>query len=158
MRYIGVFMYNVTCGTFTMNFLKKKEKKTEKKRIGDLGEDIACKFLKRRGFRVLERNYWKKCGEIDIIAKKDNEIHFVEVKSVSCKTSESDVLHETDQHRPEDNVHHAKLLRLSRAIQCYLDERGVPYETDWQIDVVTVRIFMDKRNAKVAMIENVIFE
>jgi len=47
--------------------------------IGRLGEDIATGYLKNRGFHIITRNYRKKWGEIDIIAKKDNVLHFVEV-------------------------------------------------------------------------------
>ena len=52
-------------------------------KIGQLGEDIACKFLMKHGFSILERNYTKKWGEIDVIAEKGKKLYFVEVKSVS---------------------------------------------------------------------------
>jgi len=45
---------------------------TEKQIIGNLGEDIGCKFLVKRGFLIKDRNYRKKWGELDIIAEKDN--------------------------------------------------------------------------------------
>ncbi|KKT37913.1 MAG: hypothetical protein UW27_C0008G0048 [Parcubacteria group bacterium GW2011_GWA1_44_13] len=56
---------------------------TEKQKIGRLGEDIAVKYLENKGFLVIERNYLKKCGEIDVIAKKAGITHFIEVKSVT---------------------------------------------------------------------------
>ncbi len=43
---------------------------------GILGEDKACKFLKKQGFEILKRNFHSKFGEIDIIAKKDEILHF----------------------------------------------------------------------------------
>lgn len=49
--------------------------------IGDIGEKAVCRYLKIRGYSILERNYWIKGGEIDIIAKKRGVIHFVEVKT-----------------------------------------------------------------------------
>ncbi|MBI2121043.1 MAG: YraN family protein [Parcubacteria group bacterium] len=67
---------------------------TEKRKIGDLGEDVATMFLMKQGFKVLERNYLRKWGEIDIIAKKDQKLYFVEVKTVSCGTPMG-VAHET---------------------------------------------------------------
>ncbi|MCG2694717.1 YraN family protein, partial [Candidatus Parcubacteria bacterium] len=57
--------------------------KTQKQIIGNLGEGIACNYLKNEGFNIIERNYWKPWGEIDIIAQKGAILHFVEVKSVS---------------------------------------------------------------------------
>ena len=62
------------------------KKLTEKRKTGNLGEDLACRFLMKRGFDVIERNYLKKCGEIDIIATNKGKIHFIEVKSVSHET------------------------------------------------------------------------
>lgn len=48
---------------------------------GDLAESKACDFLIKNGFRIIERNFYSKFGEIDIIALKDEVLHFVEVKS-----------------------------------------------------------------------------
>ena|ERR1035437_381432 len=131
---------------------------TEKRKTGNLGEDLACRFLMKHGFDVIERNYLKKCGEIDIITKKEGKIHFIEVKSVSSETL-SDVSHETNRDigfRPEDNLHPWKLQRLARTIQVYLIEKNVSSETNWQFDVITV--YINKKNliSKVFMLENVV--
>jgi len=132
------------------------ENRTSKRILGDLGEDIACKFLVRKGFGVIERNYWRKWGEIDIIVKKDRKLHFIEVKTVSCEIID-DVSHETsDKYRPEDNMHEWKLKRLSRIIQTYLIDKNVSCETDWQFDVITVYIDQKRLISKVFMLENVI--
>jgi Holliday junction resolvase-like predicted endonuclease len=56
--------------------------KTQKRKTGDLGEDIAVLFLMKQGFSILERNYLEKWGEIDVIAKKRGSLYFVEVKTV----------------------------------------------------------------------------
>lgn len=53
------------------------------KKTGKSGEDSVCRYLKRRGYKVLERNFLVRGSEIDIIAMKDNRIHFVEVKTRS---------------------------------------------------------------------------
>lgn len=128
--------------------------KTDKQRIGKLGEDLACKFLMKRGFKVLDRNYLKKWGELDIVAKKDGNIHFVEVKSVSRELDPKNVIHETDGYRPEDNMHPWKLKRLARTIETYLLEKD--WEGDWVFDVVTVFIDENKRIGRVKMIEDVV--
>jgi putative endonuclease len=55
--------------------------KTFLRKKGDKGEEKVVEFLKRRGFKILERNYQNKFGEIDIIAKRSGNVHFIEVKS-----------------------------------------------------------------------------
>ena len=134
------------------------ENLTAKRKIGNLGEDLACKFITKNGFNILERNYLKKCGEIDIIAKNKEKLHFIEVKSVSCEINPV-VSPETNnnKYRPEDNVHPWKLERLSKTIQLYLIERKVSDEMDWQLDIITVYIDKNNLKAKIGLIENVIF-
>src|SRR5450830_278847 len=100
---------------------------SETQKTGEIGENIAAKFLVKHGFLILDRNYTKKWGEIDIIAEKANKLYFVEVKSVSTPSlilplikgempkAEGVVSRETlDQYHPEDNMHPWKLKRLSR--------------------------------------------
>lgn len=128
---------------------------SENRKTGNLGEDIACRFLEKKGFDIIERNYLKKWGEIDIVSKQGATIHFIEVKSVSCEILNT-ISHETNGYRPEDNVHSEKLKRLSRTIQTYLLERGVTHETNWQFDVVTV--YIDKKSliSRVILLENIV--
>lgn len=131
---------------------------TEKRKTGNLGEDLACRFLMKHDYNVIERNYLKKCGEIDIIAQKEGKLHFIEVKSVSGETIPS-VSHETGDNssfRPEDNVHAWKLQRLAKTIQIYLIEKNVSDETEWQFDVITVYIDKKKLVSKINMLENVV--
>jgi putative endonuclease len=127
---------------------------TTKKTIGNLGEDLACRFLKRKRFEIIERNYRKKWGEIDIIAKRDELIHFIEVKSVS-RENLREVSHETGGFRPEDNVHPWKLQRLARTIQTYLSEKRID-SADWQFDVITAYIDTKNLVSRVTMLENII--
>lgn len=51
------------------------------KEVGKWGEDQACAFLKRHGFFVKERNFYSTVGELDIIAEKDGDYYFIEVKT-----------------------------------------------------------------------------
>lgn len=80
--------------------------KTDKQIIGDLGEGIICNYLKDKGFEIIERNYWKPWGEIDVITQKRGIIHFVEVKTVTRENLDF-VTHETK--REENNVPHETL-------------------------------------------------
>jgi len=132
--------------------------KTAKRQVGDTGEGVACKYLEQRGYTVLQRNYLKPWGEIDIVARKANKLYFVEVKSVSCDTTKDVGRGEGTRvtYRPEDNVHPAKLKRLHRAIQTYLLDHKVAEATDWQIDVACVYLDFNTHKARVEMLENVI--
>ena len=60
---------------------KKQEKKCHNKEIGRRGEDAACRFLRLRGYEILERNWTCPAGEADIIALDEGWLVFVEVKT-----------------------------------------------------------------------------
>jgi Holliday junction resolvase-like predicted endonuclease len=154
---------------------------TPKRRFGDLGELLASRFLMKHGFSIIEKNYWKPWGEIDIVAERLEAIparetlengskskmflvkprykevlrvlHFVEVKTVSCEIGDNGVSHENI--RPEENMHYHKIRRFSRAVQTYIDERRVSCETPFQVDLVTVRIDHKKRIGRVEMLEKI---
>ncbi len=51
------------------------------RRLGNIAEDKAVKFLQKSGFGIVDRNFYSKFGEIDIIALKNRVLHFIEVKS-----------------------------------------------------------------------------
>jgi len=143
-------------------------------RTGEIGENIAVKFLMKHGFAILERNYTKKWGEIDIIAKKSNKLYFVEVKSVSRKTISANVSRETrvndknnpksvthgtfnnDNYKAEDNMHPWKLKRLSRTIQTYLLSNRVQNDIDWQVDLLVVYLDMENKKAQVKVVPDIV--
>lgn len=127
--------------------------KTQK--IGEIGENIATKFLVKRNFSILERNYTKKWGEIDIIALKKSKLYFIEVKSV-CKDSFLVSEETSNEHRPEDNMHPWKLRRISRTIQTYLVSKKIPDETLWQVDLLVVYLDFKNKKAKVKVVEDII--
>jgi len=133
---------------------------THKQKVGQIGENIAVKRLEKLKFRIIDRNYRKKWGEIDIIAKKDKILHFIEVKSVSRETlfenkeSNEDVSRETLI--PEENVHYWKRKRLKRTIQSYLMDKDVLYETEWQIDIIAVFINLKTMKAKIRFTQDIV--
>lgn len=128
---------------------------SDKQKIGELGENIAEKFLMKHGFSIIERNYTRKWGEVDIIASKDNKLYFCEVKSKSVN-SITDVNRETDSYRPEDNMHPWKVKRLSRTIQTYLLDRNIPESTEWEVDLLVVFLDIKSKKAKVKVVKNII--
>lgn len=120
-------------------FTSKSQKK------GELGEEIACMFLMKHGFEIIERNYTRRLGEIDIIAKKNKAIYFIEVKSMSFNSTI----------RPEENMNQFKLVKLQRTISTYLHEKNIK-DIEWQIDLVCVLLDDINKKAKVKVIENII--
>lgn len=140
--------------------MKQSQKQGRKNIIGAYGEEIAAKYLKRKGFRVIDRNYLKKWGEIDLVARetigKTDIVHFVEVKTVSYETRvhlERAVA--GGAWRPEEQVTSHKLRKLHRAIESWLCDRS--YHGDWQIDVLAVRIVLreSEKAAQVTYIPNI---
>ncbi|OGI76027.1 hypothetical protein A3C67_01515 [Candidatus Nomurabacteria bacterium RIFCSPHIGHO2_02_FULL_42_19] len=139
---------------------------SEKQKIGEIGENIAVKFLMKHEFSILDRNYTKKWGEIDIVAEKASKLYFVEVKSVSRETLDN-VTHDlpersglfgragTSDYRPEDNMHPWKLKRLSRAIQTYILSRKFD-DREWQVDLLVVYLDLKDKKAKVKVVSDII--
>lgn len=120
---------------------------------GTLGENIACNFLIKRGFTILDRNYRKKWGEIDIVGKKDNVFHFIEVKSALCPCAGKPI---TDWHTPEENVDGFKLRQISRMVDTYFMERKVTCETAFSFHVICVFMDMNERKARIKWIKDVV--
>lgn len=125
-----------------------------RKRVGKIGEDIACKFLSRKGYKIVTRNYRRKWGEIDIIGEKDGTIRFVEVKAISFKDSRG--FSREMNHRPEELVHRTKLMKVARTATLYMEERGDKRE--YQIDVVGVILNETTRTARCRLFEQALEE
>jgi len=128
-------------------------KYSTKRQIGNIGEDAATEFLQRKGFDIVERNYLRPWGEIDIIAVKGETVRFVEVKAVSREMA-GDVTRENEGYRPEEQVHPAKLKKLARTAELYMNERND--QRDYQIDVVGVFLDHARRIARCRLYEQVL--
>ena len=105
--------------------------------IGKIGEDLACAYLMKNGFRVIERNYRTKWDEIDVIAKdRDGTLVFVEVKTLASK--EGGLM-------PEDNMSPAKFAKISRACRLFAAARPelVKEDKGWRIDLAAISIKED---------------
>jgi len=121
----------------------------DKKSVGRAGEDIACRFLESKGYKILDRNFWKPWGEIDIIAERNGAVRFIEVKAVSHKVSSS-ISREID-YRPEALVDTRKLRKLAKTAALYMQQKKD--EREFQIDVVGVILDRDKKVAKCRLFE-----
>lgn len=116
---------------------------------GDLGEQLAVRYLQKRGFYVIDQNWRRKYGEIDIVAMKDGMLSFVEVKAMMC-TADNVVFQ-----RPEERVHSKKRLRLSRAVMSYLHAHDQS-DSEWKFYVIAVYIQKENYEAHIALIEEVL--
>jgi len=114
--------------------------------VGDMGESVAVDFLRRKGFEILERNYLKPWGEIDIVGVKGGIVRFLEVKTISRENSAVPM-----HHQPEDLVDRRKLAKLARTAQLYMEEKGDTRE--YQIDVVGVVLSHKTRTARCRLLE-----
>ena len=119
--------------------------------MGNVGEGIACKFLERRGYLIVERNYLRKWGEIDIVAERGGIVHFVEVKTAQIRVSTDISRERTTQYMPEELVTKAKLRKLARTASLYMEEHRDTRE--YQIDVVSVIMDPGSRTASCRLYE-----
>lgn len=94
---------------------------------GQQGEDLACRFLAGRGFKILARNCRNRFGEIDIVAEESGDLVFVEVRSLTS----------VSRHLPEETISTKKQQRLSRAALAYIQEKGLDHRPA-RFDVVSV--------------------
>lgn len=97
--------------------------------LGRRGEDLAVAWLERAGYAIRERNWRRRCGELDIIAERDGLVVGVEVK-----TRASDAMG-----APEEAITPAKQRKLLLTIQTYLMESGEE-QRPFQLDVIAVRL------------------
>lgn len=118
--------------------MKSREKKINKRQTGQEQEYRAAIYLEERGYRILERNYRCRKGEIDLIAVHQGYLVFVEVKYRSGNRTG----------RPEEAVDFRKQKKISQTAAWYLKEKGLSLNTPCRFDVVAVtpeeiRIFPD---------------
>lgn len=104
----------------------------ESQKIGQVGEEIATDYLKKKGYKILARNFKTKCGELDIIASKNKIIIFIEVKTLQqTKDRPSEFL-------PEDEITFHKASQLQKMTQIYLSHKKLPLDIDQQIDIIAI--------------------
>jgi len=122
---------------------------TSKRKFGNKGEEIAYKFLRSSGYKILLTNYQKRIGEIDIIASKKECLHFIEVKTRTIKSVEKYGL-------PQEAVNFYKKKKLIRTALFYLSENKFSDDKQWQIDVISIILDTANNKAKINHIENAI--
>lgn len=104
---------------------------------GNLAEDSACGFLDKNGFMIIERNFYSRFGEIDIIATKDEVLHFIEVKSG------------IDYESAVQNITPRKLSRLIKTGSIYMKNNSIDISFTYDAIIVTPK--------NIEIIENITF-
>jgi putative endonuclease len=123
---------------------------TPKRQVGNRGEDEACAHLIKLGFKIIDRNYWRKWGEIDVVAQKGTDLRFIEVKTVIRQGFVA------DDYEPEDNLHLWKRKRLRRIIETYILDKDLADEIDWQIDAMSVYLNPEGELLKIEWLEDIV--
>jgi len=113
----------------------------EKKELGKKGEEKAVRFLKKKGYRIIEKNYVCKMGEMDIIAKDKDTLTFIEVKT---RTS-------AEFGPPQLAVNSSKQRQLSKVALNYLKEKQLE-DVKARFDVVA--ILLEQEKEKIELIKD----
>jgi len=95
--------------------------------FGNAAEDFAARFLKAKGYKILERQFTTRFGEIDLVAKDGNEIVFVDVKA--RKNSAFGY--------PEESVTRAKIEKIQVVAETYLQKKHMLHSA-YRIDVISI--------------------
>jgi len=118
--------------------------KGARKQTGQLGENIAANYLKKKGYTILFQNYSSRWGELDLICEKDKVIHFVEVKTRK----------DNKYGRPYEAVNAGKLRHLKRTIEYFVLQQGLK-DRKLQLDVVGILLNPDNTAGEIRLYENV---
>jgi putative endonuclease len=120
-------------------------KSTRRQSLGHLGESLAAAFLEKKGYTILERNRRTPYGEIDLIARRDNVIAFIEVKTRASKSFGP----------PEISITQRKEEHMRSAAEYYIQQHSELFY-DWRIDAVTIQLRADSTPPLIDHFENVI--
>jgi putative endonuclease len=113
--------------------------------VGKLGEKLAQKFLKKKGYRIRETNFRCRTGEIDIVAQQKDYLVFVEVRTKSS----------LDFGAPEESITQSKKGKIINSALTYINtHQNLP--PLWRIDVVAVEVNQKGKPKRIELIENTI--
>lgn len=113
--------------------------------VGNKGEDLAVKFLGGQGYKIIDRNFNIRGGEIDIVARKQEFLVFVEVKARFS--------HEYGL--PEESITYFKIKSLKKTALFYINKNRLG-DVLYRFDLVAIDYAEDNLNPKIKIIENII--
>jgi putative endonuclease len=119
----------------------------KRRETGMMGENLACEFLGKNGYEIIERNFRCPGGEVDIVAKQHDTLVFVEVRTKSCQQFGS----------PEESITPTKMEHLRNAAAYYWQSRNNLPES-WRIDVIAIEMNRRGRVLRIELIENAVSE
>lgn len=111
---------------------------------GNYGEDLACKYLQKLGYKILERNYRIRGGEIDIVAKDKDALVFIEVKTRWT--------HEYGP--PAESMTPWKIKYLLKTARFYVQKIGWG-DKEYRLDFVGVDFLESKESPKLELIKSI---
>lgn len=124
-----------------------------RKEVGALGEKVAAEYLRRHGFTLVAQNVARKTGELDLIMKKEDTLHFIEVKTILADEFPSE-RSTVDGYDPSLNLHEAKIRKVARTGEWYVLESG--WEGEWQVDGALVWLRRRDGMAKVSYLPQIV--
>jgi len=124
-----------------------------RKEVGALGEKVAAEYLQRHGFKVRDRNIARKTGELDLVAEKEDTLHFVEVKTVLADEFPREKSTD-DDYDPSLNLHEAKVRKVARTGEWYVLEKK--WGGEWQVDGILVWLRRRDGMARVSYLPQIV--
>jgi len=119
----------------------------KRRETGMLGENIACDFLGKNGYHIIEKNYRCPGGEIDIIARQEDTLVFVEVRTKTSRRFGT----------PEESITPTKMERL-RTVAAHYGQNRSNLPASWRIDVVAIQMDSRGKVSRIEIIENAVEE
>lgn len=119
----------------------------KRRETGMLGEKLACDFLGKNGYNILETNYRCPGGEIDIIARQEDTLVFVEVRTKKSRRFGT----------PEESITPTKMERL-RTVAAHYGQNRSNLPASWRIDVIAIQMDSKGKVSRIEIIENAVEE
>ncbi len=125
--------------------MAEKRKWENTRQIGNWGETVACEYLASQGFEILERNVYTEYSEIDIVSRKADQIHMIEVNTRrSFKFG-----------HPEESIIEKKQQHMLESAQAYLQANPSLF-VDYQFDLIAILIGKDGSQSELTYFTNAI--